>query len=163
MDKFRVHLGDEEHDVEVEGDVVRVDGQELRVLPGPCETDIEVLSGAERWRLVPLPDIENEVRLLVDGRCLRGRVESSRDRLLARAGRSASSEGPERVHCEIPGIVREVFCRVGDRVEAGDALFTLEAMKMQNEVLAGRGGNIVELHAKEGQTLAAGALLAVIR
>jgi biotin carboxyl carrier protein len=47
-------------------------------------------------------------------------------------------------------------------VVAGQALVVIEAMKMENELRAPRGGQLLELLVREGQTVEAGALLAVV-
>jgi biotin carboxyl carrier protein len=39
----------------------------------------------------------------------------------------------------------------------------VEAMKMENELRAGRAGTVAEVHAREGQSVEAGALLVVIQ
>ncbi len=47
----------------------------------------------------------------------------------------------------------------GDEVEEGAALLTIEAMKMQNEVRAPRGGRIAAVGVVAGQPVATGVLL----
>ena len=55
-----------------------------------------------------------------------------------------------------------VLVAAGDTVEAGQGLVVVEAMKMQNELKAGRAGRVATLPAREGATVAAGELLATI-
>ena len=45
---------------------------------------------------------------------------------------------------------------------AGQGLVVIEAMKMENELRAPRGGRLRELLVREGQAVEAGALLAVV-
>ncbi len=47
----------------------------------------------------------------------------------------------------------------GDHVQAGQPLVMLEAMKMENEILAPRSGKVVELNAKVGKIVTLGELL----
>jgi biotin carboxyl carrier protein len=56
-----------------------------------------------------------------------------------------------------------VLVSAGDLVRAQDPLLVVEAMKMENELRAGRDGTVAEVHAREGATVDAGALLMVIR
>ena len=56
----------------------------------------------------------------------------------------------------MPGRVVEVACAVGDAVEAGAALVTLEAMKMEHALLAPRAGTVASLGARDGDQVAAG-------
>jgi propionyl-CoA carboxylase alpha chain len=62
----------------------------------------------------------------------------------------------------MPGVVRKVWVRVGDRVAAGAVLLVLEAMKMEQDVTAPAAGRVVELAAREGDQVEAGRVLAVI-
>jgi len=60
------------------------------------------------------------------------------------------------------GKVVRVLVAVGDAVEAGQGLLVVEAMKMQNEMKAGRAGTVLTVAVKEGATVTAGQLLATI-
>jgi len=51
----------------------------------------------------------------------------------------------------------------GDRVEAGQSLLVVEAMKMQNELRAPRAGTVERVAVEEGQTIDNGDLLVVLR
>lgn len=53
----------------------------------------------------------------------------------------------------IPGTVLKVFIKAGDEVKKGDKLLILNAMKMDNELLAPSNGIIVNVHAEEGQVV----------
>ncbi len=62
----------------------------------------------------------------------------------------------------MPGVVREINSRVGAAVKKGEALMTLEAMKMEVTVAAPRGGRVLEISRAAGDVVAAGDLLARI-
>jgi biotin carboxyl carrier protein len=62
----------------------------------------------------------------------------------------------------MPGKVVRVLVSTGDFVEASHGLVVVEAMKMQNELKAGRPGRVAEIRASEGQTVAAGDILLVL-
>jgi len=55
--------------------------------------------------------------------------------------------------CPMPGIITSVLVAVGDDVEAGQALATVEAMKMENVLRAEKRGRISSVAAKTGQSL----------
>jgi len=59
----------------------------------------------------------------------------------------------------MPGLVKAVFVRPGQRVAAGDRLAVLEAMKMEHVLTAGRDGEIDEVLVEEGAQVEAGAAL----
>jgi len=70
--------------------------------------------------------------------------------------------GSEVVAAPMPGIVVGVSVAVGDSVEAGRGVVTLEAMKMENELRCERGGVVKDVLVKVGQGVAQGEQLVVI-
>jgi biotin carboxyl carrier protein len=63
----------------------------------------------------------------------------------------------------MPGKILRVLVSVGEVVKSRQPLAVIEAMKMENELRAGRDGVVAEVHATEGQSVDAGALLIVIQ
>ncbi|MFC2080166.1 acetyl-CoA carboxylase biotin carboxyl carrier protein subunit [Bacteroidota bacterium] len=51
----------------------------------------------------------------------------------------------------IPGTISKIYITEGQRVEAGQQLLILEAMKMKNTLYANNPGRIVKIHVSEGQ------------
>ena len=49
---------------------------------------------------------------------------------------------PKKITAFIPGLIREVYIKKGQRVKEGDKMFILEAMKMRNSVFAPFDGKI---------------------
>ena len=79
-----------------------------------------------------------------------------------RQGDAAAESGPLRVTAPMPGKVVRVLVKAGDPVRARQAVVVVEAMKMENELRAERDGTVAEIHAVEGMSVEAGALLVVI-
>jgi biotin carboxyl carrier protein len=63
----------------------------------------------------------------------------------------------------MPGKVVRVLVKSGEPVRARQPLVVVEAMKMENELRAGRDGLVAEIHAREGESVDAGALLIVVQ
>jgi propionyl-CoA carboxylase alpha chain len=61
--------------------------------------------------------------------------------------------------CPMPGIVTSITVMVGERVEAGQTLATVEAMKMENILKAERQGVVKSVAAAAGQSLAVDELI----
>jgi glutaconyl-CoA/methylmalonyl-CoA decarboxylase subunit gamma len=71
----------------------------------------------------------------------------------------AAGTGGETITAPMPGIVVTVRVRPGERVEPGQSVVVIEAMKMQNELLAHRGGVVTEVLVSERATVGAGQVL----
>lgn len=80
----------------------------------------------------------------------------------SRKSAGPSAEGRQRVTAPMPGKVVRVLVKTGDSVTAGQGLLVVEAMKMQNEMKAGKSGRVVSLPVAEGSTVSAGEILATI-
>lgn len=65
----------------------------------------------------------------------------------------------ERILAPIPGTVTQVFVKAGDRVQPGDLLLVIEAMKMKNTLRAGHALHVTAVHVKAGETIKADKLL----
>ncbi|MHB8694409.1 MAG: acetyl/propionyl/methylcrotonyl-CoA carboxylase subunit alpha [Solirubrobacteraceae bacterium] len=62
----------------------------------------------------------------------------------------------------MPGAVLRLMTTVGARVEQGQPLLVLEAMKMEHEIVAPVAGRVTELPVEQGEQVQAGAVLAII-
>ena len=69
----------------------------------------------------------------------------------------------EEVLAEMVANVWKVLVEQGQKVEEGQLVTIIEAMKMENEIAAHKAGVIAELPIKEGESITAGATLAVIK
>ena len=79
------------------------------------------------------------------------------------AGRAKSTPGNDgEIRAPMHGTLSEVFVAPGDSVEPGTRLATLEAMKMQHEIVAGVSGRVAEIAAARGDQVKAGHVLMVI-
>ena len=60
---------------------------------------------------------------------------------------------------QMPGRVVQVLNQTGDEVEAGDGVVIVEAMKMQNEIVAPKAGTVIRCDLAEGDSVNTGDLL----
>ena len=74
----------------------------------------------------------------------------------------ANGEG-EKVEAPMPGNILDVKVAVGDSVKKGQVLMILEAMKMENEIMAGVDGTVTSIGVTKGATVEAGATLLTIK
>lgn len=85
-------------------------------------------------------------------------VEDERERA-AHAVAGHKQGGKRELRAAMPGIVIDIRAAAGDVVEEGMTLVVLEAMKMQNPLVAESAGKITRVLCKKGEAVAAGALL----
>ena len=87
-------------------------------------------------------------------------VESERGRMLRRYARSTGGSGARlEVHAPMPAMVIKLEVSVGDEVRPGQPLIVLEAMKMENEILAQGAGRVKAIYASPGKSVNKGELL----
>jgi geranyl-CoA carboxylase alpha subunit len=136
-----------------------------------------VASGEERLALRLVEGGGDEIRVLCDGALLKARVARSGeeltllldgidyeffDRTYAPPARSeANADGA--VHAPVSGVLVSVDVKAGDRVRRGQALATIEAMKMQHDILAPIDGTVESVRAVAGAQTPARALLFKIK
>ena len=68
----------------------------------------------------------------------------------------------EAVDSPMPGNILKVNVTAGQAVKAGDVLVVLEAMKMENEIMAPKDGTVTQVLVSKGSTVDTGAPLVVI-
>jgi len=164
--KRAVLLGKTRIDVEVEPreggvDVAFADGRRLRVdtpwTPGEpvwCG-DIE-----EKPVAVQVRAILNGFALAHRGVAVAARVYTRREAALAALMIERKDADQSRaLLCPMPGLVKSITVREGQEVKAGEALCMVEAMKMENVLLAERDATVKKILAKEGDSLAVDAVI----
>lgn len=72
------------------------------------------------------------------------------------------AEGGTQIKSPMPGTILKVNASQGQKVNEGDVLFILEAMKMENEIVASASGTVSQVLVTKGQTVETDAVLAVI-
>lgn len=79
-----------------------------------------------------------------------------------KAGAVAGGSG-ETLIAPMQGTIVKVLVSEGDQVEAGDTICVLEAMKMENSILAHEAGVVAKLNVSAGQAVDTGASIATIK
>ena len=68
----------------------------------------------------------------------------------------------EPVKSPMPGNILRIEVSQGQHVNEGDVIMVLEAMKMENEIVATKSGTIAQIAVSKGAVVETGAVLAVI-
>ncbi len=139
-------------------DAVRIDAQTVslivdRVWLGATMRSYEVTITADAAGALVARVGTTPVPLTMNGRRRWGRKDDG----------AAAGSGPQRLIAPMPGKIVRVLVKPGDHVTARQPVVVVEAMKMENELRAGRDGTVAEVHAREGMSVDAGTLLVVIQ
>ncbi|MBQ7175535.1 MAG: biotin/lipoyl-binding protein [Lachnospiraceae bacterium] len=73
-----------------------------------------------------------------------------------------AAAGGTPVEAPMMGKILDIKVSVGQAVKRGDSLFILEAMKMENEIVAPKDGTIASINANKGDTVESGTVLATL-
>jgi len=165
--KLRITLNDKQHEVLVEknaGDYKVVIGDStFKCMPKeggmnvngeflPIQFDGELDEGAE----VTLGQRKMKVRIepIIELERAEGYKEEEEG--------AAHKEAAGAITAPMPGKVVSIKVKVGDKVHPNTLVLILEAMKMENEILAGVNGTIKEIKVKPAEAVEGGKVLVVI-
>jgi pyruvate carboxylase subunit B len=161
--KYVVAVQGRELEVTLDGSLVRVGDSEVPVhLDGVDGTPIRVVTIGNRVRrvLVRRGTGTGRYTILVDG--FRFDVEALDERTRAirqLAGAAAPPAGPAAIAAPMPGLVIRVLVQEGDRVQTGQPMVVIEAMKMENELRAPAAGQVRTIHVQPGTAVEKGTRL----
>jgi pyruvate carboxylase subunit B len=85
-----------------------------------------------------------------------GNGKSSGKKKAAASSNGSSRPRPSHAGCvttAMPGTIVDVKVKAGDKVNAGDGVLVIEAMKMENEIQAPTSGIVVAVHVKKGDSV----------
>ncbi|MEO8215853.1 MAG: biotin/lipoyl-containing protein [Acidobacteriota bacterium] len=163
--KFIARHGQETLPVEVERH-----GGSYRVRLGDRWIEVDLLAANGFFRSLRLGS--GEQFLLISHRSRAGVHEISfadrrvtvelLDPLLMNRRRSQLAETSASLCAMMPGRIVRVLVAEGEQVVRGQALLVLEAMKMENEIVAPHGGTVARLRVVEGQTVENGEELLLV-
>lgn len=129
-------------------------GEELRVdLRSPASGVYSLIVDGRSYDVHVDQDAadEEDVTVHLLSRVVRARAADARKRRVAKAG--VGPDGVVRLTAPIPGRVVKVLAPAGTAVKRGDGIIVLEAMKMENELVAERGGTVSQLPKAAGQAV----------
>ncbi|UVO53582.1 acetyl/propionyl/methylcrotonyl-CoA carboxylase subunit alpha [Sphingomonas sp. SUN039] len=152
---WQVHVGGADHEVSISPDGIVVDGDELDV-------ELEYTPG-DRIVYANLNDAPLAVRILRTraGFKLTTRGASHIARVLPAHVAPLSAHMIEKIPPDLsrfllspmPGLLTALHVGAGDKVEAGQPLAVIEAMKMENILRAGKTGTVKSISAAQGESL----------
>ncbi len=159
--EWNVRLQGQSHDVVIEADqagsTVRFeDGTELRVSGDWTPGDqLAAMTVANMPLVLKVGKVSGGFRIRTRGADLTVHVRTPRQAELARKmPEKLPPDTSKMLLCPMPGLVVKLDVAVGDEVQDGQALCTIEAMKMENILRAERRGVVSKINAGPGDSLA---------
>jgi biotin carboxyl carrier protein len=104
-------------------------------------------------------ETERQWQLLHPGHGAQVDVEEGWARMRARLSGELPVTAPAPLLAPMPGMIVRVHVQVGDRVQPGQGLVVMEAMKMENELRAQAAATVKAVMAQPGSAVEKGALL----
>ena len=162
--KYHVTIDGQARSVEVRGTQVTVDGEEYDVdlVPSHDGTVHSLIVGGAPHRVAATGG-RGRWDLLLGGHRVRAEVVDARTMAVREMmGRGAQPSGPGPVVAPMPGLVIRLEVSEGDVVEEGQGVIIVEAMKMENELVAEGAGVVETVHVREGDAVEKGQLLVTL-
>lgn len=167
MTVYRVKTGGKEYEVTVRdtpggGAEVTVDGQTFHV---DAAGDGSAASATNRPP-TPAPvlaQVDAQVNAPVPAPAtLPIRAAATAGSTAEPAAHAPARSGAGAVVAPLPGVVTRILVAVGDRVEAGQVVLKLEAMKMENDISTAVAGTVRNVEVADGAEVSDGQLLMVV-
>ena len=110
----------------------------------------------------PVKAGKQKVKLSEERRVKREESNSSSASAASTSSAPTAAAG-KPVVAPLPGTINEIKVKVGDKVNAGDTVVILEAMKMQNNIEAETSGTITSINVNKGDAVMEGDTLVTIK
>jgi len=144
------------YEVEIEGETVTVNGRPFTVTLDGNRAEVNGSSYE-----IELQGDQATVNGIAYAFQVQERIEGPSAEAAARVVRAAAEEAGA-VTAIMPGKIIRVLVKEGDEVQEGDVLCVLEAMKMENELRAGKSGMVKEVTVEPGSDVEMGEVLVVV-
>jgi len=121
------------------------------------EVNNQIILDNNKSKLVSVKGMDHELKryqIQIDGRIYHVQISDEVDQqILTMNLKSKRSNQLKELRAPMPGLVRQVNVQVGDQVDAGDSLFILEAMKMENLLKSPVNGKVSDVFVKPGESV----------
>ena len=165
--KYVVQLNEDRKSVTVDADGLRYEAEaavhaELSDIEGSPVRMVKI--GTHVYRVVAQRrQGKGRYTLWVDGYRFETEALDERTRAIRDvSAASAGPVGPAPILAPMPGMIVRVGVKPGDRVEAGQGVVVMEAMKMENELRATAAGVVRSVEVAAGTAVEKGALLVAL-
>lgn len=166
--KLIAELDDEKHAVEIKRDgnklIADVDGRIYELEASEPEPNVRLFKHENRiYQIFVSPNerTDEPFSVSVGNQNYEIKIYDPK-RLRGSKSVGEAADGASEIKTAMPGKLVRILVQIGAEIKKGDGVLIVEAMKMQNEMKAPKDGVVKEIRLKEGATVNAGDVLAVI-
>ena len=163
--KLQAQVGDETPQLEINRDgnrvFAKVDDRDYELDASEVEPNVFLLKHKGKVHEVYVSPTGGSYQVSIGGKDIDVRLIDPK-RLRGTGSGTEHGDGNADIRTMMPGKVVRLIVNTGDSIEKGDGVLVVEAMKMQNELKSPKAGTVREIRVAEGETVAAGDVLAVI-
>ena len=158
MAKYQYTVKGVDYEVEIqdiEGNIANVT---VNGIPFEVEMKQPVKAGKQKVKLSEERRAEGS-----EERRVKSEESNSSSASAASTSSAPTAAAGKPVVAPLPGTINEIKVKVGDKVNAGDTVVILEAMKMQNNIEAETSGTIISINVNKGDAVMEGDTLVTIK
>jgi len=158
MAKYQYTVKGVDYEVEIqdiEGNIANVT---VNGIPFEVEMKQPVKAGKQKVKLSEERKAEGS-----EERRVKSEESNSSSASAASTSSAPTAAAGKPVVAPLPGTINEIKVKVGDKVNAGDTVVILEAMKMQNNIEAETSGTITSINVNKGDAVMEGDTLVTIK
>ena len=158
MAKYQYTVKGVDYEVEIqdiEGNIANVT---VNGIPFEVEMKQPVKAGKQKVKLSEERRAEES-----EERRVKSEESNSSSAFAANISSAPTAAAGKPVVAPLPGTINEIKVKVGDKVNAGDTVVILEAMKMQNHIEAETSGTITSINVNKGDAVMEGDTLVTIK
>ncbi len=165
MSEYVITLNGKKHSVFLNGGNVILDGKEITAIShSKINGDINLLKVNNATYEIPtIIRGRDDFVFVVNGLkyeiTARTKLEETAREVMKNKG--GGGKGTE-IKAPMPGLILSLKKKEGDEVKPGDALFILEAMKMENEIRAIKSGRVKKVLVEKGQSVEKNQLVLIV-
>ncbi|MDD5825937.1 MAG: biotin/lipoyl-binding protein [Prevotellaceae bacterium] len=148
MNKFEYKVQGVDYEVEIE----EMEGNIAKVSVNGIPFEVELKQPINPAKAITRPKVVAPVAAAAPAPAPAARPAAP----AAPAGSGAAVKAP------LPGTISSINVKVGDKVNVGDTVLVLEAMKMQNNIEAENSGTVTSILVNQGDSVMEGATLLTI-
>ena len=152
MNKYSLKINGNPYEVKIED--IHESSTMARVTVNGTKYDVEIEGGkaaaTKKPQVVAVPQTATDISV------------TPKTPIATKPAAAPAAGGGAKVTCPLPGTIISINVKEGDTVAAGQTVVVLEAMKMENNIDAERGGVVKQVLVQAGATVMEGDVLLVI-